>query len=247
MAESCPGSSLQRRDTLRAWHVRDETYSKGWLSSSISSTDCLLPRTGAAAMPPPPTSALPGGRPPPAVGQRQFALRTEPGLTFYTHISDRYAPFHTEVINATVRDATHVFDGLLYHESDIKIDEHSTDTLGSPITSFSSVIGVFFRFMPCIRDLGDRRLYVPDQRGEYSALAPFIAEPIRAAPIRAQWPEVRRLVASTHGHVTASLMLRNSAVIRGKMALLSHCVNSAASSARCSSSIGCSIPSCGVG
>jgi TnpA family transposase len=22
---------------------------------------------------------------------------TEPGLTFYTHISDRYAPFHTKV------------------------------------------------------------------------------------------------------------------------------------------------------
>jgi TnpA family transposase len=41
---------------------------------------------------------------------------TEPGLTFYTHISDRYAPFHTKVISATVRDATHVLDGLLYHE-----------------------------------------------------------------------------------------------------------------------------------
>ena len=32
-------------------------------------------------------------------------------VTFYTHISDRYAPFHTKVINATVRDATHVLNG----------------------------------------------------------------------------------------------------------------------------------------
>jgi Transposase and inactivated derivatives, TnpA family len=39
---------------------------------------------------------------------------SEPGVLFYTHISEQYAPFHTKVINATVRDATHVLDGLLY-------------------------------------------------------------------------------------------------------------------------------------
>ena len=31
-----------------------------------------------------------------------------------------------KVINATVRDATHVLDGLLYHESDLRIEEHYT-------------------------------------------------------------------------------------------------------------------------
>jgi TnpA family transposase len=29
-----------------------------------------------------------------------------------------------------VRDATHVLDGLLYHESDLRIEEHYTDTAG---------------------------------------------------------------------------------------------------------------------
>jgi TnpA family transposase len=38
--------------------------------------------------------------------------------------------FHTKIINATVRDATHVLDGLLYHESDLRIEEHYTDTAG---------------------------------------------------------------------------------------------------------------------
>jgi len=62
----------------------------------------------------------------------QINLRygTEPGVLFYTHISDRFAPFHTKVINANVRDATHVLDGLLYHESDLRIEEHYTDTAG---------------------------------------------------------------------------------------------------------------------
>jgi TnpA family transposase len=60
-------------------------------------------------------------------GSLIFVMGTEPGVLFYTHVSDQYAPFYTKVINATVRDATHVLDGLLYHESDLKIEEHYTE------------------------------------------------------------------------------------------------------------------------
>ena len=35
----------------------------------------------------------------------------DPVTMFYTHVSDRYAPFHTKAISSTVRDATHVLDG----------------------------------------------------------------------------------------------------------------------------------------
>lgn len=45
-------------------------------------------------------------------------------VLFYTHISDKYTPFYTKVIAANARDATHVLDGLLYHESDLRIEEH---------------------------------------------------------------------------------------------------------------------------
>ncbi|MGC6746962.1 Tn3 family transposase [Escherichia coli] len=41
---------------------------------------------------------------------------------FYTHISDQYAPFSTRVVNVGVRDSTYVLDGLLYHESDLRIE-----------------------------------------------------------------------------------------------------------------------------
>jgi Tn3 transposase DDE domain len=71
-----------------------------------------------------------------------------PGVTFYTHISDRYAPFHTKVINATVRDATHVLDGLLYHESDLRIEEHYTDTGGFTDHVFGLCHLLGFRFAP---------------------------------------------------------------------------------------------------
>ncbi|EFB5281046.1 Tn3 family transposase, partial [Escherichia coli] len=43
-------------------------------------------------------------------------------------MSDQYAPFSAKVVNVGIRDSTYVLDGLLYHESDLRIEEHYTDT-----------------------------------------------------------------------------------------------------------------------
>ena len=82
-------------------------------------------------------------------------------MQFYTHISDQYAPFHAKVINATVRDATHVLDGLLYHESDLRIEEHYIDTAGFTDHVFGLMHLLGFRFAPRIRGLADKRLLHP--------------------------------------------------------------------------------------
>ena len=71
-----------------------------------------------------------------------------PGRTFYTHISDQYAPFHTKVVNVGVRDSTYVLDGLLYHESDLRIEEHYTDTAGYTDHVFALMHQLGFRFAP---------------------------------------------------------------------------------------------------
>ena len=47
-----------------------------------------------------------------SAGNRNAKRGSEPGVLFYTHLSDQYAPLYTKVINANVRDATHVLDGL---------------------------------------------------------------------------------------------------------------------------------------
>jgi hypothetical protein len=107
MAEACPGSTLYKLEALRAWHIRDETYAKGlaelvnaqhrapfaayWGAGSTSSSDGQYFKVGGHGE---------------STGQVNLRYGTEPGVTFYTHISDRYAPFHTKVITATVRDAT---------------------------------------------------------------------------------------------------------------------------------------------
>jgi TnpA family transposase len=85
----------------------------------------------------------------------------EPDVLFYTHISDQYTPSYTKVIAANARDATHVLDGLLYHESDLQIEEHYTDTAGFTDHVFALCHLLGFRFAPRIRDLADKRLHVP--------------------------------------------------------------------------------------
>jgi Tn3 transposase DDE domain len=83
-------------------------------------------------------------------------------------------PGHTKVINATVRDATHVLDGLLHHQSDLRIEEHYADTSGFTDHVFGLSHFLGFRFALRIRDLADKRLYVAGKPGQWPALAPLI-------------------------------------------------------------------------
>jgi len=68
-------------------------------------------------------------------GQVNLKYGNDPGVAFYTHISDQYAPFHTKVINAAVRDTTHVLNGLLFHESDCGSRSITLMRPDSPTTS----------------------------------------------------------------------------------------------------------------
>ncbi|HXZ46156.1 MAG TPA: Tn3 family transposase [Pseudolabrys sp.] len=210
MAEACPGVTYARLSWLQAWHIRDETYSAAlaelvnahrrhpfaawWGDGTTSSSDGQRFKAGGTAE---------------AAGNVNPKYGSDPGVQFYTHISDQYAPFHTKVINVGVRDATYVLDGLLYHESDLRIEEHYTDTAGFTDHVFALMHLLGFRFAPRIRDLADKRLFVPGKQAEHPALAALFGGTINMKNIRAHWDEILRLASSIRqGTVTASLMLR---------------------------------------
>jgi TnpA family transposase len=211
MAEACPGTSLSRLSWLVAWHIRDETYSKAlakivdhqhhlplaahWGEGTTSSSDGQRFRAGGHGE---------------ASGYRNAKYGDDPGVLFYTHISDQYAPFHTKVISSPVRDATHVLDGLLYHESDLRIEEHYTDTGGFTDHVFALCHLLGYRFAPRIRDLADKRLAVIEKPTCYPALQSLISKtPLQLKLAEKQFPEALRLATSIkHGTVTASLILR---------------------------------------
>ena len=76
----------------------------------------------------------------------------------HTHLSDRYAPFHTKVIAATASEAAYVLDGLLYHQSEVVARRHHTDGGGDSDHVFALCSLLGFQFAPRIRDLKSRRL-----------------------------------------------------------------------------------------
>ena len=89
----------------------------------------------------------------------------EPGVSFYTHVSDQFGPFYTKVIAATASEAPHVLDGLLYHDTGLRIEEHYTDTGGVTDHVFGLCHLFGFRFAPRIRDIKERKLYLlPEQK-----------------------------------------------------------------------------------
>ncbi len=210
MTESCPGTTYAKLSWLQAWHIRDETYStaltelinaqfrqpfaENWGDGTSSSSDGQRFKSGGKAE---------------STGHINPKYGGDPGRMFYTHISDQYAPFSTKVVNVGVRDSTYVLDGLLYHESDIRIEEHYTDTAGFTDHVFALMHLLGFRFAPRIRDLGDTKLYIPKGDFMYDTLKPMIGSTLNIKHVRAHWDEILRLATSIkQGTVTASLMLR---------------------------------------
>ena len=213
MAEACTIASLGQLGWMADWHIRDETYALAlqrlvnqqlreplaaiFGNGVASSSDGQFFRAGGF------------GR---DAGRLNAHYGDEPGSKFYTHISDRYAPFHTKVIAATASEALHVLDGLLYHQSDVVAHRHHTDGGGDSEHVFALCTLLGFLFAPRIPDLKSRRLYSFSKASAYPSLEPLIAGRINVPLIRAHWAEILRVAASIRtGTVTASLIMRQLA------------------------------------
>ena len=215
MAESCPSTTYAKLSRLQAWYVREDTYqaaldqlvnaqleqpfAANWGDGTTSSSDGQRFRVGGHAE---------------AFGNINPKYGSDPGLQFYTHVSDVYSPFKTKLMQVGMRDATHVLDGLLYNGSKLRlrIKEHFVDTLGQTDQVFALMPLLDFRLSPRIRDLKDKKLYVPDSRKHYSTINPLIGGSINVRAIQNHWNEILRLATSIkQGTVMASLMLRKLA------------------------------------
>ena len=221
MARSAGAFSHSRLLWIAEWHVRDETYqaalaclvdaihaqlfTKIWGDGDTSSSDGQFFRAGGHGE---------------ARANYNAKYGSEPGVKFYTRVSDRYAPFYPKVIAANASEAPHVLDGLMHHDSSIEIREHYTDTAGAIDHVFGLCHLLGFRFAPRIRDLADRRLYVVGARTGYKALDPLICGAVDFRVIAENWDEILRLAASIKaGTVTPSAILRRLAAYPRQNAL----------------------------
>lgn len=114
MAESSHGVTHARLIWTAQWHIRDETYAAAlaaivdyhhvlphssiWGPGTGSSSDGQFYRAGAKVE---------------GCADYNAKYGSDSGVLFYTHVSDRYAPFFNKVIAAKAGEAAHVIDGLL--------------------------------------------------------------------------------------------------------------------------------------
>ena len=152
------------------------------------------------------------GGPGEAIGAVNPHKGSRPSISFYTHVSDRWAPFHVRAISASESEAAHVIDGLLHHGTVMESAIHHTDGGGAADHVFALCHMLGFAFEPRIPNMRDRRLYTFTPASAHPTLQPFIAGRIDDARIRTNWDDLRRVAVSIRvGALSAATFLKRLA------------------------------------
>jgi TnpA family transposase len=137
---------------------------------------------------------------------------SDPGLKAYTHVSDRFGPFATQNIPATVNEAPYILDGLLMNDTGRKIKEQYADTGGYTDLVFAATSLLSYRFIPRIRDLPSKRLHLFAPTSAPEELRGLIGGKVREGLTIQNWPDVLRTVATmAAGRMPPSQLLKKFA------------------------------------
>ncbi|AXJ97465.1 Tn3 family transposase [Sphingomonas sp. FARSPH] len=135
-----------------------------------------------------------------------------PGLKGYSHVSDQYAPFATQVIPATVSEAPYILDGLLMNDAGRHVRQHFADTGGFTDHVFAACALLGYRFAPRIRDLPQKRFYAFTPNATPANVRALVGGKINEPLIERNWPDILRVMATiAAGIVAPSQILRKLA------------------------------------
>ena len=209
MAEACDLVSQRQLGWLAAWHLREDSYGTA-LATLVDAQHRLTLSTafGGGNASSSDGQNFPLDRRAQATGAVNPHKGSEPSVSFYTHVSDRYAPFHAKVISAGASEAAHVLDGLLHHGAELAIERHHTDGGGVSDHVFALCHLLGFQFAPRIPNIGARRLHLFRDVWPGSTIAPLTAKGIDEELIASHWEDIVRLATSIRtGVASASTIL----------------------------------------
>lgn len=168
MADATPGLTYKQLANVSQWRMHEDAMNKAqavlvnfhhklklssyWGDGTTSSSDGMRMQLGVAAL----------------HADANPHYGTGKGATIYRFTSDQFSSYYTKVIYTNSRDAIHVLDGLLHHETDLNIEEHYTDQ----IFGLTHLLG--FKFAPRIRDLSDSKLFTINKASDYPKLEPIL-------------------------------------------------------------------------
>ncbi|WP_223070438.1 Tn3 family transposase [Paenibacillus caui] len=208
MAEATPSISYRQMANTAQWRLYEDAMNKAqavlvnfhhklalpsyWGNGTTSSSDGMRVQIGVSSL----------------HADANPHYGTGKGATIYRFVSDQFSTFYTKVINTNARDAVHVIDGLLHHETNLSIEEHYTDTAGYTDQVFGLTHLLGFRFAPRLRDLADSKLYTIGKPSDFPKLEKLLRGQINTKIIQENYDDVLRLAHSIReGTVSASLIM----------------------------------------
>lgn len=196
MAEATQGVTYRQMFTAQQWRLYEDSMNKAqatlvnfqhqlklpsyWGDGTKSSSDGMRVQVGVSSL----------------HADANPHYGTGKGATIYRFVSDQFSSFYTKVINTNARDAVHVIDGLLHHETDLTIEEHYTDTAGYTDQVFGLTNLLGFRFAPRLRDLADSKLYTFEKPEKYPDMEKLLKGRIHTRVIQENYDDVLRLAHS---------------------------------------------------
>ena len=221
MAEAIDTHSYYQLSSLSNWYVEGDAMTRAL--AMVIEAQSALPMArlwGAGITASSDGQFFPAARQGEAMNLINAKYGTEPGLKAYTHVSDQFGPFASQTIPATVNEAPYILDGLLMNETGRKIKEQYADTGGFTDHVFAVTALLGFQFIPRIRDLPSKRLYVFDPGNTPKELKGLIGGKIREGIITANWPDILRSAATmVAGVMPPSQLLRKFAAYPRQHAL----------------------------
>lgn len=198
MAHSAEGISIEPLRTTSRWYIHDEALKK--VNAHLVNAVYLHP-----------LSKLYGdGQVSSSDGQR-YRIRSsshlasfyprffgyyDKAVTLYTHTSNQYSVFNTQVISCSAREATYVLAGLLTHGSLLNPTQHMTDTHGFTEHVFALCFLLGFSFQPRLKDITYQQLYKLDKTLDITGYDNLFSGVAEISLIEEQWDAMVRVAAS---------------------------------------------------
>jgi len=146
-----------------------------------------------------------------------FYARVDPrrrthAVGMYTHVLDQHGIVYNQPIVLNERQAGVAIEGVIRHNENrddggllrLSVDTHGYTNVGMAV---SKLLG--FDLCPRLRNLSERKLYLPRAVAAPEGLAAVVAYEISIKAIRDGWKKLLRLVASIHaGRVSAMVALQ---------------------------------------
>jgi TnpA family transposase len=213
MAEATSTHDYFQLSRISRWHVESDAINRALAMVVKSQSDLPMARFwGAGATASSDGQFFPASRQGEAMNLVNAKYGNDPGRKAYTHVSDQFGPFATQDIPATVSEAPYILDGLLMNEAGRNIKEQYADTGGFTDHVFAVTSLLSYRFIPRIRDLPSKRLYVFDPSAAPQNLRNMIGGKIREDLIRQNWPDILRAMATmASGAIPPSQLLKKLA------------------------------------